>query len=302
MLKIAPALLALCLFLEFSASAAPKPNALVLQSDFGTKDGAAASMKGVAFGVDRNLPVFDLTHDIPPYNIWEASFRLVQTLSYWPKGTVFASIVDPGVGTDRKSVVALTKDGHYIVGPDNGQLTFAADRIGITALRQIDEKVHRLPGSDRSYTFHGRDVYVYTAAKLAAGLITFEQVGPEWSKPPVKIPYQQAALENGVLRGNVPILDVQYGNVWTNIGSDLFQQLKPQKGDVFRVTLRKSAATVHSELIPYASTFGDVPLGRPLLYLNSLMEVSFALNQASFAAKYGIGSGPEWSVEIRKQK
>lgn len=302
MLKIAPAFLALCLFLPFSTSAAPKPNALVLQSDFGTKDGAVAAMKGVAFGVDRNLPLFDLTHDIPPYNIWEASFRLVQTVPYWPKGTVFASIVDPGVGTDRKSVVALTKDGHYIVGPDNGQLTFAADRIGIAALRQIDEKAHRLPGSDRSYTFHGRDVYVYTAAKLAAGLIHFEQVGPELPNTPVKIPYQQAALEKGVLRGNVPILDVQYGNVWTNIGADLFQQVKPKKGDLFRVTLRKGGTAVHTELVPYASTFGDVPPGKPLLYLNSLMEVSFALNQASFAGKHGIGSGPEWSVEVVKQK
>jgi S-adenosylmethionine hydrolase len=277
------------------------PNALVLQTDFSLKDGAVSAMKGVAFGVDRTLPIFDLTHEIPPYNIWEASFRLVQTVPYWPKGTVFVSVVDPGVGTERKSVVAQTKDGHYIVGPDNGQLTFLADRIGLTALRQIDEKVNRLQGSEKSYTFHGRDVYVYTAARLAAGLITYEQVGPELPLKPVMIPYQKATLENGVLRGNVPILDVQYGNIWTNVGADLFEQLKAKPGDFFRVTLRDGKQTVYQGTMPYATTFGAVPEGKPLLYLNSLLEVSFALNQDSFAQKNGVKSGPDWSVEVTRK-
>ncbi|MCT8704618.1 SAM-dependent chlorinase/fluorinase, partial [Glaesserella parasuis] len=90
-------------------------NALVLQTDFGLKDGAVSAMQGVAFGVDRELKMFDLTHEIPAYNIWEASYRLYQTATYWPAGTVFVSVVDPGVGTDRKSVVLKTKTGHYFV-------------------------------------------------------------------------------------------------------------------------------------------------------------------------------------------
>ena len=92
---------------------------VVFQSDFGLKDGAVSAMKGVAMGVSSDLKLFDLTHEIPAYNIWEAAYRLEQTVTYWPAGTVFVSVVDPGVGTNRKSVVVKTKTGHYIVTPDN---------------------------------------------------------------------------------------------------------------------------------------------------------------------------------------
>lgn len=91
------------------SSSAYADNALILQTDFSLKDGAVSAMKGVAFGVDHNLKIFDLTHEIPPYNIWEGAYRLYQTASYWPQGSVFVSVVDPGVGTDRKSVVLKTK-------------------------------------------------------------------------------------------------------------------------------------------------------------------------------------------------
>src|ERR1700750_1417525 len=110
---------------------------LVFQSDFGLKDGAVSAMKGVAMGVDTGLKLFDLTHEIPAYNIWEAAYRLEQTVPYWPAGTVFVSVVDPGVGTDRKSVVLKTKTGQYIVTPDNGTLTLIAGSQGIAEVRQI---------------------------------------------------------------------------------------------------------------------------------------------------------------------
>ena len=96
---------------------------VVFQSDFGLKDGAVSAMKGVAMGVSSDLKLFDLTHEIPAYNIWQAAYRLEQTVPYWPAGTVFVSVVDPGVGTSRKSVVLKTKTGQYIVTPDNGTLT-----------------------------------------------------------------------------------------------------------------------------------------------------------------------------------
>ncbi|EQD96651.1 acetolactate synthase, partial [Helicobacter pylori PZ5004] len=133
-------------------------NALILQTDFSLKDGAVSAMKGVAFSVDSNLKIFDLTHEIPPYNIWEGAYRLYQTASYWPKGSVFVSVVDPGVGTNRKSVVLKTKNDQYFVSPDNGTLTLVAQTLGIDSVREIDEKANRLKGSEKSYTFHGRDV------------------------------------------------------------------------------------------------------------------------------------------------
>src|SRR6267142_5480736 len=143
---------------------------VVFQSDFGLKDGAVSAMKGVANGVSTDLKLYDLTHEIPAYNIWEAAYRLEQTVPYWPTGTVFVSVVDPGVGTSRKSVVLRTKTGQYIVTPDNGTLTLIAESLGIAEVREIDEAVNRRQDSKNSYTFHGRDVYAYTGARLAAGV------------------------------------------------------------------------------------------------------------------------------------
>src|SRR3978361_2319427 len=131
---------------------------VVFQSDFGLKDGAVSAMKGVATGVSPDLKLYDLTHEIPAYNIWEAAYRLEQTVPYWPAGTVFVSVVDPGVGTARKSVGLKTKSGQFIVTPDNGTLTLVAESLGIEEIREIDENLNRRKGSEASYTFHGRDV------------------------------------------------------------------------------------------------------------------------------------------------
>ncbi len=273
---------------------------VVFQSDFGLKDGAVAAMKGVAMGVDSSLKLFDLTHEIPAYNIWEAAYRLEQTVNYWPAGTVFVSVVDPGVGTNRKSVVLKTKTGHFIVTPDNGTLTLVAASLGIEAVREIDEAVNRRQNSTRSYTFQGRDVYAYTAARLASGKIGFEGVGQLLPAELVLIPYQKAVFKNGILSGTISILDVQYGNVWTNIGDSLLNRLQVKTGDRLQVKIFQHKKKIYEGHMPYCSTFGAVAAGKPLLYLNSLMQVSFALNRGSFAGAYKIGSGSGWSVELRK--
>jgi S-adenosylmethionine hydrolase len=273
---------------------------LVFQSDFGLKDGAVSEMKGVAMGVSPDLKLFDLTHEIPAFNIWEASYRLEQTVKYWPEGTVFVSVVDPGVGTDRKSVVLKTKTGHFIVTPDNGTLTWVARSLGIAELRQIDESSNRRKGSGDSYTFHGRDVYAYTAARLAAGIISFTEVGPELPGEVVRIPFQEAEKKGKMIMGNIPILDIQYGNVWTNIPQELFKQLNPIFGDQFHLVILKSNKTVFSGNLPYCRTFGEVQKNKPLAYINSLLQLSFALNQGNFARTFGISSGHEWTVEIYK--
>jgi S-adenosylmethionine hydrolase len=259
-------------------------------------------MKGVAMGVSPDLKLFDLTHEIPAYNIWAAAYRLQQTVPYWPSGTVFVSVVDPGVGTARKSVVLKTKTGVFIVTPDNGTLTLIAESLGIAEIREIDESVNRRPESRKSYTFHGRDVYSYTGARLAAGVISFEQVGPLLAKQEVvAIPYQKAELKGGAIAGTIPVLDVQYGNVWTNIPSELFQQLHVSFGDLLQVRVFHEGKEVYKGEMPYTSTFGAVPLGKPLAYLNSLLQLSFALNQGDFAAANKIGSGGDWQVEVVKK-
>lgn len=275
-------------------------HALVLQTDFGTKDGAVAAMRGVAFGIDSTLPIFDLSHENTPYDIWEAAYRLNQTAAFWPSGTVFVSVIDPGVGTERKAVVLKTKSGHFFVGPDNGSWTLVAESLGVDAVRIIDETKHRRPGSEKSYTFHGRDVFAYVGAELASGATSFADVGPELAGEIVRIPYEHARAEGKGATGAIPYLDFQYGNVWTNIDEATFAQLKPQFGDRFRVRIAEGGREVLTAELPYARTFGDVPNGAPLLYLNSLMNVSFALNQGNFAQTHHVGYGGAWSVRIEK--
>ena len=207
-------------------------------SDFGTVDGAVSAMHAVADEVDETLRLEDLTHEIPQFNIWEASYRLIQALTYWKKGTVFVCVVDPGVGSDRKSVVALTKSGHYIVTPDNGTLTHVASEIGIVALREIEEAVNRLKDSQASYTFHGRDVYAYTAARLASGIISFEDVGVELDPASaVKLDIIPATVENGEVSGNIDILDARYGSLWSNIPKNLIEKAGIGYGDMVDVKI-----------------------------------------------------------------
>ena len=280
------------------SSVACAAHPLVFQSDFGLKDSAVAAMKGVAVSVSPELQIYDLTHEIPAYNIWEASLRLAQAAEYWPAGTVFVSVVDPGVGTERKSVVLQTQSGHYFVSPDNGSLTAVAEQLGVAAVREINEATNRLAQSEKSYTFHGRDVYAYTGARLAAGLINFEQVGKELAPLVVSIEYQKPRYAAGRLQGNIEILDPQYGNVWTNIDRNTFQKLRLKPGERITIRISKAGALVLEKTIGYFPTFGDVDVGDSLLYLNSLNKVAIAINQGNFSAAYGVGSGPKWSIEI----
>lgn len=272
---------------------------LVLLTDFGTQDGAVSAMKGVAYSVSQDLLVSDLSHENP--SIFDGAYRLYQAEQFWPAGTVFVAVVDPGVGTPRLSVVLKTRTGHYFVGPDNGLLSLVAERDGIEGLRQIDESVNRRPGSDESHTFHGRDVFVYTGARLAAGVIGFDQVGP--ALPPQKliaIPYRKAQRSGNSLSGIIPVLDIQFGNVWTNIPKPLFDELGIRLGEAVHLKILHSGALVHEERIPYQRTFGEVALGKPLVYINSLLNVAVALNQSSYAAAHKIESGPDWTIEISK--
>ena len=290
-----------CMFLLIACN--PKTNqsgVVVIQTDFGVKDGAVAAMKGVAYGVDDDLMLVDLTHEIPAYNIWEAAYRLKQVVPYWPPNTVFVSVVDPGVGTERRSIVVKTKKGHYIVTPDNGTTTLVAESEGIDAVRSIDEKINRREGSDSSYTFHGRDVYMYTAARLASGKISFEEVGPALNEPLKAILYQRAILDNGLIKGNIPVLDIQYGNVWTNIPDTMINRSGIKTGDSLSVSISFKDSLVYKDKIIFSSTFGNVAEGKPLGYVNSLMNFSMAINRGNFAAYYKIGTGPDWNIEVKR--
>ncbi|HFI0326909.1 TPA: S-adenosyl-l-methionine hydroxide adenosyltransferase family protein [Streptococcus suis] len=276
-------------------------NLLVLQSDFGLVDGAVSAMIGVALQESRDLVVHNLTHDITPYNIFEGSYRLFQTVEYWPEGTTFVSVVDPGVGSKRKSVVALTEQNHYIVTSDNGTLSFIKKHVGIKAVREISEVANRRANTEHSYTFHGRDVYAYTGAKLASGHISFEEVGPELDVASiVEIPTVPTEIGQDFVKGAIDILDVRFGSLWTSITREEFYTLNPQFEDRFEVTIYNNDMLVYQNQVTYGKSFADVRIGQPLLYINSLYRVGLAINQGSFAKAYNVGVGQNWHIEIKR--
>ena len=268
-------------------------NLLVLQSDFGLVDGAVSAMVGVALEESPTLKIHHLTHDITPYNIFEGSYRLFQTVNYWPEGTTFVSVVDPGVGSKRKSVVAKTVQNQYIVTPNNGTLSFIKKHVGILAIREISEVENRRKNTEHSYTFHGRDVYAYTGAKLASGHITFEEVGPELSIDEiVEIPVVETTIGNDFVSGAIDILDVRFGSLWTSITREEFYTLSPEFGN--------NDMLVYQNQVTYGKSFADVRIGQPILYINSLYRVGLAINQGSFAKAYNVGVGAQWSIEIKR--
>ena len=272
---------------------------LILQSDFGYSDGAVSAMHGVAYTLSSELTIHNLTHNIPPYDVWEGSCRLVQTVGYWPEGSVFVSVVDPGVGSDRLSVVAKTKSGHYVVTPDNGTLTHLAIEYGIEELREIDESVNRLPGSAHSYTFHGRDIYSYTGARLAAGIISFEEVGPALnSEDVITLPVMKPRVEDNRVLGTIDTHDVRYGSLWTNIPRELFLELGIEMGQYARVHIENDRGEVYSAPLKYVRSFADVSIGEALIYTNSLDNIAVAINRGSFARAYSVGQGTHWKVDF----
>lgn len=275
---------------------------LVFMTDFGLDDGAISAMEGVAFSVDINLNIRHLTHNIPQYNIFDASYRLHQAINYWPEGTVFVSVVDPGVGSSRKSVVARTVTNQYIVTPDNGTLTHISRFIGIDEVREIEETTNRLKNSELSYTFHGRDVYAYTGARLASGVISFEEVGTVMNKDDIVVfdLFGCHKIENGVL-GQIDILDVRFGSLWTSIPYEDFKACGFTLADNVRVEIFHNGVKVYSSLINYGKSFADVEIGEPVIYMNSAYHMAVAINQESFAEVYHIGVGKDWKITMTKE-
>lgn len=276
-------------------------NNLILQSDFGIEDGAVSAMKGVARMVSDNIFISDLTHDIPPYDIWVASYRLYQTVKYWPKGTVFVSVVDPGVGSDRRSIACLTKTGHYIITPDNGSVTHILHYEGIESVIAIDEVKSRLPHSEESHTFHGRDIYAYNGARLAAGQIEFEDLGQSIDLDSIQqLPINDSRQEDDTLIGYIDVLDIRFGSLWTNIPLSYFKENDIYHGDNLIVTIYNRENKVYQNIMKFVRSFADVKIGEPLVYINSLVNIGVAVNQNSFSELYHIGTGNDWRIEITK--
>ena len=261
-------------------SATQPPPTVVFMTDFGVVDDSVALCKGVMYGITPNLRIVDLTHQVNAFSIRDGARFLFGATPYFPAGTVFVVVVDPGVGSTRKPVVVKSKHGQFFVLPDYGLMTMVQDRDGIEAIREITNP-DWMVGAKISSTFHGRDIFSPVGAHIARG-DDWTQVGPEM-KDLVRLDLKPAVVDDKGLTGEVIALDGPFGNIITNIGADDFAKLGYQRGDKLKVTVAG-----HEVEMPFVKTFSDVPLKKPLLFIDSRGRASFALNQASFAATYKI--------------
>ena len=278
--------------------------AILIQTDFSTTWSAVAEMKGVMKIVDPELEIVDLTHDIKKFDPWEASLSLAATEPYLPMGTIIVSVVDPGVGTERRACAAKLNDGTIVITPDNGTLTHLLHSPGVREVREIDESVNRYRGGDHSDVFHGRDIFGYCAARLAAGIITFEEIGPQY--PIVEIIeceeyYRKPVLTDGFAEGFIMTGVRHYGSVSLNILSQSFAACGFAPGEMVRIIIRHDDVPVFAESVFYGTAFGDVRPGETILYGGSSGWLCLDVNQGSFMEKYGIETGREWVITIRKE-
>jgi S-adenosylmethionine hydrolase len=274
-----------------TARAQPAP-IIVFMTDYGTFDDAVAVCKGVMLSIAPDARIVDLTHHVTPYSIADGARFLSRAALYFPAGTIFVGVVDPGVGTQRRAVIAKSKRGQYFVVPDNGLLTFIEDRDGIEGAREITSASWRWPGPV-SATFHGRDIFAPAGAHLARG-DDWAGAGPPVSHL-VRLALKPAVTAADGINGRVVALDGPFGNLITNITAEEFQKLGYRLGDPVRIKVGALALTA-----PYVSTFGDVPIGQPLLFIDSSGLMSLAINQDSFAKVHGVTPPAELFVARRK--
>src|ERR1700678_2557081 len=259
---------------------ATTPPTVVFMTDFGVIDDSVALCKGVMYGITPNLRIVDLTHQVNAFSIRDGARFLFGTTPYFPAGTVFVVVVDPTVGSSRKAVVVKSKRGQFFVLPDNGLMTMVEDRDGIESIREITNP-NWMVGAKISSTFHGRDIFSPVGAHLARG-DDWTQVGPVVQQL-VRLDLKPATIDNKGLSGEAIALDGPFGNIVTNISGEDFMKLGYQRGDQVKVSVAG-----HEVDMPFVRTFSDVPLKQPLLYIDSRGRASFAVNQASFAAVYGV--------------
>lgn len=272
--------------------------AIVMQTDF-SKDISTCTMEGVCMMVDPELRTFDSTHDIPNFSTYTASSSLAFVVDYWPEGTVFVSVVDPGVGTDRRGCVAKLKNGSYVVTPDNGSLTHMLRHPGIEEVREIDETVNRLPESEGVNIFHGRDVFAYTAARLASGVIDFEGVGKAYPvEEIVRHTIVEPKVNGNVITGMIDAIDYHFGLVSSNIPMEVMKECGAEYGDVFQVTIRNREQTVYQGKVPYVTSFGAVEIGEPLLMNSETKTIEIAVNSKNMTESYHIECGPDWTITL----
>jgi S-adenosylmethionine hydrolase len=277
-----------CLLLAFACGWAQHtppqkyPSTIVFMTDFGTIDDSVPICKGVMWSIVPDVRIVDLSHQVTPFSIFDGARYLYGATPYYPSGTVFVVVIDPTVGSTRKAVVIRSKRGQYFVLPDNGLITLVSERDGLDAAREITNPQWMI-GSALSSTFHGRDIFSPAGAHLARG-DDWTNVGEELDIAKiVRLDWKSASLDSKGLHGEVIATDGPFGNLVTNVDADDFLKLGYQRGQAVPIELGSTKLE-----LPFVRTFSDVPLKRPLFYIDSRGRLGLAVNQGSFAETYSI--------------
>lgn len=268
---------------------------IALQSDFGRKDGRAAALSGNILKLCPDASIYDVLHDFPKGDAASASVMIYSVLPFFPEGTVYVSVVEEGNGGIPSA--AYTKDGKYILTPDNGSLSTWLDTYGVNELRRLD----------LSLVPEGAEPYSYFAGALASGKMAFESVGASFPvKDAARFRLMAPTVEDGYVKC-VPFSVLKnFGNLNLNVFIDDFIKSGIVWGDRVNVSITRSGEKLFEETMPYNLSFGFAELGAPILFNGSSGFMGMGLNQESFAAKYMPETlGPdadlnEYIIEIKK--
>jgi S-adenosylmethionine hydrolase len=259
-------------------------------TDFDVRDDAIGICKAVMDGIAPGVRIIDITHQVTPFDIAEGARFLAGSAPYFQKDAIFVVVVDPTVGSSRKAIIAKSKLGQFFVLPDNGLLTLVQDRDGIEAAREITNPQWMI-GSKLSSTFHGRDIFSPAGAHLARG-DDWTQAGPSLDVSKlVRLDIHSATITDNSLHGQVIGTDGPFGNLVLNVPADTFAKLGYQHGDMVPISIAH-----HTYKFPFVKTFSDVPVGKPLFYIDSRGRLSMGLNQRNFAQTYKITPPEDFDI------
>jgi S-adenosylmethionine hydrolase len=263
-----------------AASQTAQRPTLVFMTDFGTANDAVALCKAVMLGIAPDVRIMDITHQVTPFSIEEGARFLEAVSEYYPAGTVFVSVIDPGVGTSRKAVIVKSKKGQYFVLPDNGLVTPVLDRDGLDHAYEITNTNWMIQAAISS-TFHGRDIFSPAGAHLVMGW-DYTLAGPQVAQLVRLTPKAATVTDKGVA-GEVIGLDDPFGSLITDITGDDMKKLGYNFGDKISFQLNKKPLA-----LPFGKTFMDVPVGESLLYIDSRGRLGIAVNQGDYSKKFNI--------------
>jgi S-adenosylmethionine hydrolase len=289
------AILAVLMLPAFAQQPAPL-KVIGFMTDFDVKDDAVGICKAVMDGVAPGVRIIDITHQSEPYNIAMGARFLAGSAPYFPKDAVFVVVIDPGVGSTRKAIVARSRVGKVFVLPDDGLLTLVQDRDGLVEAHEITNPAWMM-GTGISSTFHGRDIFSPAGAHAARGE-DIAQAGPALDVTKlVRLDLHNATIEADGLHGEVIGTDGPFGNLVLNVPAETFRQLGYKLGDTVPVTLDGKKYT-----FPFVKTFSDVPVGNPLFYIDSRGRLSLGINQRNFAETHKAGEGSTLMIPKKSGK